>query len=503
MSTLHLSHVLHAHLIQYILLLLVYNLTFHPLAKYPGPILWRCTRLKYLISGWKGYLHTDVMAMHKRYGSVVRIAPNELSFCDPAAWEDIYSNRGGALAFPKSRVIFSSLPGRADSIVTTIDDKLHARMKKKMDMGFTDSAVARQEDLVQKHVSKLVSKLRDKVQYSLDGEAIVNVVKWMVFVTLDIVTDLSFGESFHSLDNADVGEWGGVVFNSIRAQWCVALLRHYTWITWALNRLIPRSAKEKAEWIWSVVEEKVDRRLARMTDRPDFLDLWQRQGKGKEGLGDGQIYSNAVVMVVAGTETSSAILTGALCHLVNSPETLNMLTRELRTQFAQEDQMTFAAVKRLPYLNAVVKEVFRMCNPNPFGLPRITPPQGGTVCGNVLPGNVFVSIHAQALSMDDTRFHKATAFYPERWLPEVVADPSSPFRSDDRSSVQVFSIGPRSCIGQRLAMAEVTLTLAKLVWNFDFCRANTEAGELVWEEQRAFPVIEKKPFEVKISLKKS
>jgi hypothetical protein len=50
-------------------------------------------------------------------------------------------------------------------------------------------------------------------------------------------------------------------------------------------------------------------------------------------------------------------------------------------------------------------------------------------------------------------------------------------------------------------MAEITLVLAKLIWNFDVCRADTDAGKLVWEEQRAFPVIDKKPFEVKLSLR--
>jgi hypothetical protein len=34
-------------------------------------------------------------AFHNRYGDVVRIAPDELSFTDVRAWKDIYSNRPG------------------------------------------------------------------------------------------------------------------------------------------------------------------------------------------------------------------------------------------------------------------------------------------------------------------------------------------------------------------------------------------------------------------------
>jgi cytochrome P450 len=236
-------------------------------------------------------------------------------------------------------------------------------MRKQMEMGFTVSALARQEDILQQHVSMLVSKLREKIQNSGNGEAIVNMTKWLVFVTLDIVTDLSFGEPFHCLATGDVGEWCGLVFSFIKAQWCVALLRHYTWVTWALNRLIPKSAKEKADWVWKVVAEKVDGRLARTTNGPDFLDLWQKRDKGRDGLTRDQIYSNAVSIVVAGSETSSAVLMGLLNRLVNSPEKMDWLKTELRTRFAKEDQMSLTAVKGLSYLNAVIKEGFRMCSP--------------------------------------------------------------------------------------------------------------------------------------------
>lgn len=59
-------------------------------------------------------------------------------------------------------------------------------------------------------------------------------------------------------------------------------------------------------------------------------------------------------------------------------------------------------------------------------------------------------------------FRDPDQFRPERWL----GDPY--FASDDFAVVQPFIMGPYSCIGKSLAYMEVSLILAKMVWNFDW-----------------------------------
>lgn len=74
----------------------IYNLYFHPLAPYPGPMLARISWLYYAIYTYKGALADNTKRLHGKYGAVVRIAPNIISFDDAQAWEDIYgeySNR--------------------------------------------------------------------------------------------------------------------------------------------------------------------------------------------------------------------------------------------------------------------------------------------------------------------------------------------------------------------------------------------------------------------------
>lgn len=60
---------------------------FGPLSKIPGPKLWAISRLPRMYMEWQGEEAAGVAALHKKYGPVVRLAPNEVSFAGGAqAW---------------------------------------------------------------------------------------------------------------------------------------------------------------------------------------------------------------------------------------------------------------------------------------------------------------------------------------------------------------------------------------------------------------------------------
>ena len=97
---------------------------------------------------------------------------------------------------------------------------------------------------------------------------------------------------------------------------------------------------------------------------------------------------------------------------------------------------------------------------------------------------------------EPTSFHAPSSFCPERWLPEAIDNPDSPFHNDKRHAVQPFTIGPHSCIGQNLAWAEMRIALAKVLWSFDIAAPEDKEKWVVWESLRTFLLIEKKPIAV-------
>ena len=75
--------------------LFLYNAFFHPLCKFPGPRFRSATPFPNLWAALKGDQAFEYAALHDKYGPVVRIGPNTLSYISAGAWKEIYGLRQG------------------------------------------------------------------------------------------------------------------------------------------------------------------------------------------------------------------------------------------------------------------------------------------------------------------------------------------------------------------------------------------------------------------------
>lgn len=443
------------------------NLYLHPLSHFPGPASWSASRLPFAKALIAGTIVHDVEKIHRKYGPVVRIAPNEISFAHNQALTDIFTVRPGHLPFPKDPIWWARQPGQPESFISAGSED-HARMRKLLHHGFTPRALKMQEPILQKYVGLLVEQMSERSKETPDG-GVIDIVPWFSYTTFDIFGDLGFGESFDCLQHSRYHPWIALLFNSVKAARFVIAARFYPWVEKILMMLIPKSLKKMRNDHFQQIKDKVHRRLDWELERPDLMSHVIKHN-GTDNESDGMtlegIQVTFMILTTAGSETTATVLSETTNYLMSHPEILGKLVKEIRDAFESETQIILEALEQLEYLNAVIQEGLRLCPPVPVMLPRIVPEGGDTVCGMWIPAGTSVSLQYWSLFRDPSCFHDATSFIPERWLPAATRS-DSPYVNDQRHAVQAFSVGPRICMGRLLAWAEMRLVIARLLWAFD------------------------------------
>lgn len=153
-------------------------------------------------------------ALHEKYGPVVRLSPNELAFNSAQAWTDIYGHRVGRTDLSKDPIHVGAVdPMPGVQTISMADHYNHARQRKALSYGFSKKALWAQEEIVQGFVDRLMVKFSE---FAEKGEEF-DIVRWLNFVTFDVIGDLAFGESFGCLERGDFHFWIKVIFDAVKA----------------------------------------------------------------------------------------------------------------------------------------------------------------------------------------------------------------------------------------------------------------------------------------------
>lgn len=199
-------------------------------------------------------------------------------------------------------------------------------------------------------------------------------------------------------------------------------------------------------------------------------------GKGFETV---ELWGEANVLMIAGSDTTSSALAAILYYLVQNPAKLEIVKEEVRNKFnSVEEIVSGKELGECVYLRACIDEGMRLCPPVPGLLPReVINPQGMTIdCTRTGGGKCFVPKGATVGVNIYTMHHSARhypepfTFHPERWLlptdhPLGIATQESLELA--RAAYTPFSIGSRGCIGKALALMELRLVLGRMVWEWE------------------------------------
>lgn len=450
----------------------IYNLFFHPLRRFPGPWLAAATPLPFVLRLWTGRMVQWTTALHLKYGEVVRVQPDELSLVTASAWHDIYQNRP---QLPKPELgSFKSVNGvRPIAGLTNTDD--HTRQRRILSPAFSDRALKGQEYILQSYTDLLIKRL---AEVSKNGKE-VDICKWYMFTTFDVISDLCFGESFNGLTSGEYHPWIDMIFKSVKVGQIIASFSFLPPLGGIFESLMPSSVKKKVEEHFAYSVHQIDKRIEQKSDRPDIMKFIL-ENNHTQGMTRAEIDSTVQLLILAGSETSATTMTSSTWFSLTNEQVWDKLKKEIRNAFSKYDDINVASTSRLPYLHAVIQEAMRLHPLGPVSVPRLVDRPDVVISGRPVPMGTRVGIPQKTAYKLPTNFVDSLSFIPERWLPD--SDPK--YNADDKDVFRPFMVGPRNCIGQALAWAEMKLTLCKVIWTFDIeLTANNKAD---WADQKVF-----------------
>ncbi|KAE8739041.1 Cytochrome P450 [Frankliniella occidentalis] len=168
----------------------------------------------------------------------------------------------------------------------------------------------------------------------------------------------------------------------------------------------------------------------------------------------------ALDMLLAGVDTTSAVITTILYQLSLHPEKQAQLQLELDRVIPDKTKpITKEQLEQLRYMRACIKESMRIM---PILGSNFRDTGGDVVlAGYQVPKGTVTAFPLKEMFLNEKYFPRAKEFLPERWLPE-----NKDLKTSHPFAFTPFGFGPRMCVGKRFATLEMELLTAKIFRNF-------------------------------------
>ncbi|KUJ20796.1 cytochrome P450 [Mollisia scopiformis] len=482
--------------------LIIYRLYFHPLAKFPGPriaaaSLWYEFYYDVVLRGkfiWR------IQEMHKQYGPIIRINPDELHIDDPDYYDEIYGSTTKKRDKYGPWVALAGTPGASFS---TVGHDHHKLRRGALNPFFSTKAVAELEPVVKAKVEILASRFEQAQQ---TGE-VIKVDAAFMALTMDVICQYAFANDDNMLSKDDFNlAWKEMIIGAFEGG---ALLRQFPGMIAMMNAvpdslmgIMMPSMSLMLDWK-AGVRRRVTPILNRTESISDIENASHRtifhelrdSGLPPEEKTMARLCDEGQILTGAGSETTAKALTTATFYLLEHKQSLEKLKHELKDVAPDAD--TSAKLSQLPYLSAMIAEALRLSHGVTTRLPRIATDEIMRYKDWEIPFGTPVSSTAYFILMNSKIFPNPKDFKPERWI-----DATGRFDyALEKKYLVNFGRGSRQCLGMNLAYAEMYLTLATLVRRFDMELFETAVEDvtMVHDFFVAVPKLDSKGVRIKVT----
>ena len=191
---------------------------------------------------------------------------------------------------------------------------------------------------------------------------------------------------------------------------------------------------------------------------------------------DSRVLTMATSIALAGSDTTAISLSAVFYHILKNVRCYQKLNEEIddaiRSGLIEDTEgiISWPDAQKLPYLDACIKEAFRVHPAIGLNLERVVPPQGMEICDHFIPSGTIVSCNAWVLHRRREIFGEDVDVYrPERWL----VDPSRELQAEQlrlkemNATMFHFGAGSRTWLGKHIGLLEMYKLIPSFLRRFE------------------------------------
>ena len=436
-----------------------------PLRRIPGPLLARLTSKRGDLDNFSGKVCQTAERDGERYGEVYVYKPNAVCISHP---DDVRAVLGST-EFRKASFFDIFDDGDTKNIVSQRDPALAGRRRRQIGPYLNFQYLHRMEHVIQRHGYEAIRGKWERLLEENEGRPVeVNYRIDTQLATFDIMSALAFGRDPSSISkgSSSISSRAGSIMDLLDSPLILGLLSliPFTWLMlpwkWMYQELAEYSHESSR-----MRRELLDK--LKTTGSPAPADMLQafleaEDPESKVKMTPSEIQAECIMMMLAGSETTSSAIMWVFHLLLLHPDKLRRAVDEVRgAGFAPDHLISHREIlARLPYIDAVVSEALRV-SPTTAGLtPRISHTRGIELHGgHYVPPGTEIFVNLRSVNMHESLWDESRRFKPERFLGE--------HGEAARKTLFTFSYGPRNCIGRNLAWVEMLTIVANTLKDFD------------------------------------
>ncbi|KAI8961403.1 cytochrome P450 [Daldinia sp. FL1419] len=438
----------------YYVIVAIYNISpLHPLYRFPGPKIAAASYAYEAYFDWwlVGRYSRKIQQMHKKYGPIIRINPDELHCDDPYFSDEIYAGGNRIRDRWQHQLNTGASSPASITFFSTVSHELHRLRRAPFGRSFSRQRMLKLEGEVHDYAQKTVDKiLRAANKGPFDIKEAFNCF------TADIISQYAFGEPMGFVDQEgwepNFATWNKYFLERAYLIRYNTLIRKLAGIPWIVNFLGDR-VKKSSEWMTTIIPKYINTALENPEDGRVFADVMESDILPEHEKSMYRLSGEGFMLLLAGTETTAGTLTYIVYYLLARPSIYARLIEDLKG--VDPFNLKWIDLEQRPYLWAIIHEALRLTPGGSQRMARIARTEDLIYKDKednvqwVIPKGTPIGMTPILNNTDEKLFPNPEEFIPERWLLD-----GQPNYALEKMLIS-FGKGSRICLGINLAYCEL------------------------------------------------